>query len=113
MKSGFLLFCFVLVITSCQKENEITPDLAIPAETLNNVSYGSDAAQKMDIYLPAGRKTDSTKMVIMVHGGAWIEGDKNDFNSFVQSHQGVLLLNDNVRSYCAFKNFRCASVSGC
>ena len=107
MKSGFLLFCFVLVITSCQKENEITPDLAIPAETLNNVSYGSDAAQKMDIYLPAGRKTDSTKMVVMVHGGAWIEGDKSDFNSF------VTVLKQRLPGYAiANINYRLANVGG-
>lgn len=79
----FILICFLLGITSCQKENKIPSDQAISAEILNNISYGSDAAQKMDIYLPAGRKTDSTKMVIMVHGGAWVQGDKKDFNSFV------------------------------
>ena len=97
----------MLVITSCQKENEITPDLAIPAETLNNVSYGSDAAQKMDIYLPAGRKTDSTKVVIMVHGGAWIEGDKSDFTSF------VTVLQQRLPGYAiANINYRLANVGG-
>src|SRR6188508_2236895 len=107
MKNGFILFCFVLVITSCQKENEITPDLAIPAETLNNVSYGSDAAQKMDIYLPAGRKTDSTKLVIMVHGGAWLEGDKNDFAPY------VTILKQRLPGYAiANINYRLATTSG-
>src|SRR5687768_8686474 len=101
MKSVFVLFCFVLVITSCQKENKITPNQIIPAETLTNVSYGSDAAQKMDIYLPAGRQTDTTKMIILVHGGAWIEGDKSDFNSFVtvlkQRLPGYAIANINYR----------------
>ena len=107
MKSGFILFCFVLVITSCQKENEATPGQALPAETFTNVSYGSDAAQKMDIYLPAGRQTDTTKMIVMVHGGAWVEGDKNDFNSF------VTVLKQRLPGYAiANINYRLATVSG-
>ena len=107
MKSVFSVFCFVLVITSCQKENKITSNQSIPAETINNVSYGGDAAQKMDIYLPAGRKTDSTKVVIMVHGGAWIEGDKSDFNSF------VTVLKQRLPGYAiANINYRLANVGG-
>ena len=60
MKGISVLFCFVLIVISCQKDqNNSTQN--IPEQTLNNVSYGSDAAQKMDIYLPAGRETDTTK----------------------------------------------------
>ena len=55
----------------------------------------------MDTYLPAGRQTDTTKMIILVHGGAWIEGDKSDFNSFVtvlkQRLPGYAIANINYR----------------
>jgi acetyl esterase/lipase len=44
-----------------------------------NVSYGTDASQKMDIYLPPGRTTAATKAIILIHGGGWSSGDKSDF----------------------------------
>lgn len=81
-KLGFL-FCIVFVFSACQKENTNNTGNNLSAETFSNVAYGSDAAQKMDIYLPAGRHTDSTKMIIMVHGGAWAEGDKAEFDIYV------------------------------
>ncbi|MES2882453.1 MAG: alpha/beta hydrolase, partial [Bacteroidota bacterium] len=74
---------------------------SLPAQNIINVAYGSDAAQKMDVYLPAGRNADSTKVIIMVHGGAWSAGDKNDFNSYVpvlqQRLPGYAVVNINYR----------------
>jgi acetyl esterase/lipase len=101
MKSISILICLVLVFSSCQKEYKNNSSQAFPAQTFNDVSYGSDAAQKMDIYLPAGRTTDSTKMILLVHGGAWLEGDKKDFNSYVtilkQRLPGYAIANINYR----------------
>ncbi len=48
---------------------------------LGNVSYGNDPKQVYDIYLPKNRST-STKVLILVHGGGWNEGDKTDMNGF-------------------------------
>ena len=48
------------------------------AQTLFNVAYGSSTAQAMDIYLPANRNTGSTKVIVLIHGGGWTSGDKND-----------------------------------
>ena len=108
MKNFLILFCFAVSLTSCQKENESAPtNEGLAAQTLNNVSYGSDAAQKMDVYLPAGRKTDSTRIVIMVHGGAWLEGDKNDFAPY------VTILKQRLPGYAiANINYRLATTSG-
>ena len=50
-----------------------------------DVSYGSNAQQKMDVYLPGDRNTTSTKVIIMIHGGGWNSGDKSDFNQYVDS----------------------------
>lgn len=33
----------------------------------------------MDVYLPAGRTTLDTPLLIYIHGGAWIDGDKSEF----------------------------------
>lgn len=86
MKKIFFHGLFLFLLVSCQKtiSNTVTPPL--PAQTLTDVSYGSDAAQKMDLYLPAGR-TDTTKLIILVHGGAWYQGDKSDFTVYVSSLQ--------------------------
>lgn len=59
----------------------------IPAETLTNVPYGSDPKQKMDIYLPANRNTRNTKLLIVIHGGAWNGGDKRDLSPYITDLQ--------------------------
>ena len=73
-----------IFFVSCQKE---TQENTLAAETIMDQSYGSDPLQKMDIYLPAGRSTDSTKLIVLVHGGAWMEGDKADFRTYVSTLQ--------------------------
>ena len=50
-----------------------------------DVSYGSDSLQKMDVYLPAGRTTDSTKSIILIHGGGWNGGSKSEFITYIDS----------------------------
>jgi len=77
-----LLFVALLLatfISSCKKDEE---DKSV---TMLDVSYGSNAQQKMDVYLPAGRSTATTKVIIMIHGGGWNSGDKADFNAYVDS----------------------------
>lgn len=45
---------------------------------LKEEHYGKDDLQTMDIYLPADRSRDATKVFIFIHGGGWVAGDKND-----------------------------------
>ena len=70
--------------TACQKSSDTGEASRLPAQTINNVFYGTDSAQKMDVYLPAGRTDSTTKLMVMIHGGAWMEGDKRDFNPYVE-----------------------------
>lgn len=72
----------LLILSSCSKSNEGGgTSNSIAAKTMMNVAYGTDPLQKMDIYLPANRSTATTKAIILIHGGAWISGDKSDFTS--------------------------------
>lgn len=48
-----------------------------------NVAYGEHQHQKYDIYLPKGRTEEHTKVLVLVHGGGWVEGDKNEMNGFI------------------------------
>jgi len=66
----------------CNSAEEKKPKVILPAQELKNVSYGNDADQKMDVYLPAGRD-ENTKVFILVHGGGWSGGSKADFNYVV------------------------------
>lgn len=87
MKQYLWLLLFVATLPSCLKEPGNDSNRAA---TLMNVSYGSDAKQNMDIYLPAGRSTGTTKVIVLIHGGGWTEGDKADFTPFVTAIQQLL-----------------------
>jgi acetyl esterase/lipase len=81
-----LVFVLITIaLFSCKKT--ITVEHPLPSETLTDISYGTDPAQKMDIYLPAGRSSDSTKIMVLVHGGGWNAGDKSEFTSYLASFQ--------------------------
>ncbi|MEO7766369.1 MAG: alpha/beta hydrolase [Ferruginibacter sp.] len=82
---GFAAVICLVTIYSCQKEIRQTPPNPNIAQTILNVSYGADTQQKMDIYLPAGRSMSTTKVMILIHGGAWTVGDKSDFTPFVDT----------------------------
>jgi len=78
---------FISVFVSCKKSDSTntggsgTGTNPAVAVTLSNVSYGTDAAQKMDVYLPANRSAATTKVIVLIHGGAWSQGDKTDLST--------------------------------
>ncbi|WP_338375597.1 alpha/beta hydrolase [uncultured Flavobacterium sp.] len=76
---GLLLFLLIPIYSCSNEENDDPVELTI-AKTMLDVSYGTDAQQVFDLHLPANRSSNYTKTLILVHGGAWIEGDKADMN---------------------------------
>ncbi len=80
-----------LLCVSCRKNIEQVPPppppVKIDAKTILNVSYGSDALQQMDVYLPADRSASSTKVIVLIHGGSWESGDKTELTEFVDTLQ--------------------------
>lgn len=79
-----LLLGVNLLIISCKKESSNNSN-TVAAATYLNAAYGTDAQQQMDVYLPAGRTAAATKVMILVHGGAWVSGDKADFKNFIDT----------------------------
>ncbi len=78
------------LLVSCKKEtgsNSAQPEVQ---KDISDVSYGTDPAQKMDVYLPAGRTISGTKTLILIHGGGWAEGDKSDFTDGISALRGQL-----------------------
>jgi acetyl esterase/lipase len=85
-KSYFLYVLFFIVFlsfSSCEDStSETLTDTANfeKEKELKEVAYGNDPLQKYDIYLPKNRSASTTKVIVLVHGGAWVEGDKSDMN---------------------------------
>ncbi|MEO5683869.1 MAG: alpha/beta hydrolase [Chitinophagaceae bacterium] len=86
----FLLLMIIPAFFSACKKNDGTQPNSVAASTMMNVSYGADPKQKMDIYLPANRSADSTKLLFLIHGGGWTEGDKADFTLSIPNLQSLL-----------------------
>lgn len=111
MKSLLLAFMVSFVLFSCKKDTSggNPAPTELPEKTELNVAYGADAQQKMDIYLPKGRTTAATKVIILIHGGGWSQGDKADFTTYVDTLKkripGYAIFNINYRLATGAANF--------
>ena len=93
MKLRFLITIVILFFTK----------VIFAQSNFNDVAYGSDAKQKLDIYLPKPAKAKS-KAIILIHGGSWIGGDKTNMNHW------LVQLENNLPDYTIFNlNYRLAS----
>lgn len=110
-----ILFFSLIAISfsSCQKNiitEEPTPVLlSLAAQANNDVAYGTDPLQKFNLYLPAGRSNATTKVLIVIHAGAWASLYKNDPDWLAV----VDTLKKRLPSYAIFNvNHRLASFAG-
>lgn len=92
----FTLLWAVLTIglTACKKDKNDPTRQAVH----QNLSYGTAAQQKLDVYLPADRGTE-TSVIVFLHGGGFVAGDKAEFSTEVQklSNKGFVVININYR----------------
>ena len=91
----FFLPLLFLMLTSCKKDDASD---GLLEETIYEVAYGVEPLQKLDIYLPASRTTE-TKLLIFIHGGNWNGGDKSDYAIVLSDlqHKGFAIANVNYR----------------
>lgn len=87
--SIFLLFTILNIACSEPEEVPLNLDPSIAVE-IKNDPYGNHPRQVLDIYLPANRSSDRTKLFIWIHGGAWTDGDKSEFVEFKPHLDAVL-----------------------
>ncbi|MDQ1163637.1 acetyl esterase/lipase [Chryseobacterium sp. SORGH_AS 447] len=80
-KQAFIyISLFLLILSGCrQKTIELGKGISFKAE--QNISYGKDTAQKMDLYIP-DKNADSGNVFIIIHGGGWQGGRKSQLTSF-------------------------------
>lgn len=106
MKKLLTFSLMLFALSSCKKDendnNTSTVNYdAATAYTLTDIKYGSDQEQKMDVYLPANRNSETTKVFVLIHGGGWSAGDKADYNStfsaFKSYYPNHAIININYR----------------
>lgn len=114
MKKSFILF---FVIIGCVRDKGISPNLKYldlksgvvkylkQKVLISDVIYGTDPLNKMDICLPMNR-TGNTGVIVFIHGGAWVAGDKLDFrNEIMQfADSGFACVSINYRLADSSKN---------
>jgi len=60
---------------NADKASSTTRDGLVPGDSVHrDVPYGLDANQKIDVYVPP--HAQKAPLIVMVHGGAWVAGDK-------------------------------------
>ncbi|RZK49875.1 MAG: alpha/beta hydrolase [Pedobacter sp.] len=95
-----ILIIFLCLGFACKKENPVpvNPVITLAAQEMKDLSYGSDPLQKLDVYLPANRDA-KTKIVVFVHGGSFIGGDKLDYEGVVRElyREQIAVININYR----------------
>ena len=82
MRAGALLYLLlsILFILGCTHKDGYNVTPAGPFALYKNVLYGNDTLQQtLDAYLPVERDIVHTPVIILIHGGSWVQGDKSDF----------------------------------
>jgi acetyl esterase/lipase len=99
MQIMLLLGMVICAVAGKQNSDEIVRS----EQVISDISYGKDNQQKLDLYLPANRDTAQTKLMVLIHGGAWANGDKADFAPYIaqlkQQLPGYAFANINYRLY--------------
>jgi acetyl esterase/lipase len=103
-KIPFPILLLFLLFTACSSDEITAPEnlnTKIPAEVMTDVKYGPDSAHTLDLYLPAERSINTTKILVFIHGGGWIAGDKSDMKDYIpllqKSLPGYAIANLNYR----------------
>ena len=75
---------------ACNKDKGtiLPPDKEQEEIRIENLAYGDHPRQRMDVFLPKTR-TENTPVLLMLHGGFWVEGDKSSFTSIQQQLLGM------------------------
>lgn len=77
------LVIVVFLLYACSSDTN-TPVKSVDAVEYKDRKYGDNSEQEYDIFLPENRDL-TTPVIILVHGGSWIAGDKSDMNLIVSN----------------------------
>lgn len=99
-----VLVLFLGLLASCGNQGE-TSSITTSEKNENykgylDLSYGEDKRNILDLYIPKNYKNDY--IILFIHGGAWVAGDKNTYSSMME---GIASLG----VACASMNYRYVS----
>jgi hypothetical protein len=114
MKQIIYLYLVLTVLISCTKTTNSGKEIpggdtitGIPLSNLSNIEYGTNkdtsgnlVSLMMDLYFPTGAKTgDKNPLVMMIHGGTYLNGDKADLQRECQilADSGFVVASINYR----------------
>ncbi|WP_415325351.1 alpha/beta hydrolase fold domain-containing protein [Chryseobacterium sp. MMS23-Vi53] len=100
MKKNLLLLLLFITFSSCRKTIDLGKDATFKIE--QNISYGEDPNQKIDIYIPGNKPKKD--VFIIIHGGGWRGGNKSQLTFFTYS-----LMQKFPRNVFVNMNYRLAS----
>lgn len=102
-KSHLFPAVLLLFLCSCEKFEDLQEKKldASKRQTLYHIAYGPKNRQVLDIALPANRSSN-TPVVVFIHGGAWVMGDRSVFATEIQRFADAGIA-------CASINYRYAS----
>lgn len=102
----FFLLVLSIILVSCEGESIVpdnrntTPTEELKDTILTNIAYGTHPRNVYDIHLPAKRDSN-TPVILLIHGGSWKAGQKEDFNYYIQlikqQWKDVAIVNMNYR----------------
>ena len=100
--SFLLISFFALSLIGCEPEPIDPPPpgpIVLRDTTIKDISYGANNSQKFDLGLPANRTTANTQLVVVIHGGGWATGDKNELTWLLNGlkQRGYAVANINYR----------------
>lgn len=104
-----LLVCLLAVACSDDDENETKQDtsyiigdsMLISQRRYTDIIYDNDKKMAMDIYLPSKISIKHNGLLVYLHGGAWISGDKSGDSAYCKmfSDKGYITLCPNYSLY--------------
>ena len=83
--SIFVLSLSLFNIISCSKKPETVISETDTYYSYNDVSYGTHERQYLDLLIPKDKNTPSG-IILYIHGGGWIAGDKEVYESTLISN---------------------------
>lgn len=68
-------------------------------ERFDDIPYGADVLQVMDLYRPKSRAGETLPVIVSVHGGGWVYGDKERYQYYCMSlaEHGFAVVNFSYR----------------
>ena len=83
LKSVLSVIALLLVLNVGCKKDSLQSEIPLKSEDYQNISYGTNLRNTIDVYLPEIRD-NNTPVILLVHGGSWFEGDKSAFTDLAK-----------------------------